>query len=430
MPTNLGGRSRRVVAVILDGLRRDFVTPELMPNLAGLRARATWFDGHRSVFPSCTRVVSSSFATGCLPVRHGLAGNTICLLDQGRLTLHDVGKPEFIDNKRRLTGNVLARPTLAERLAGRGGVIVFNNVSPGAAYMHDPDGHGFVYHRAGSFGPGRAPIRGEGALDVTPDAAGDLKATERFASEVVLERRPDFALLWTAEPDTSQHALALGSEAHHQVLAKADRHVGLVLRSVEQARGSGEDVLFLVGSDHGHETVTEVVDIAGELIGAGLKADAASDDVMVAPNGTAALIYVDSALGDRIPQIDRFLRAQVWAGQVFAADDLESGAGLPLGGGLAFAVAMAADEGLNPHGVPGRSFAAKPVAGKGDRIGFGQHGGLGRYEQSPVLIIEGDGFDGGRSVATRSSAVDIAPTVLRFLGLPFEQLDGRPLQDA
>ena len=167
---------RRVVAVILDGLRRDFVTPELMPTLTALRQRGSWFDAHRSVFPSCTRVVSSSFATGCLPARHGLAGNTVCLLDQGRLTLHDVGKPEFVGNKRRLTGNVLAMPTLAERLADSGGTIVFNNVSPGAAYMHDPDGHGFVYHRAGSFGPGRVPIEGQGALDVTPDVAGDWRA--------------------------------------------------------------------------------------------------------------------------------------------------------------------------------------------------------------------------------------------------------------
>ena len=420
---------RRVVAVILDGLRRDFVTPELMPVLTALRQRGSWFDAHRSVFPSCTRVVSSSFATGFLPARHGLAGNTICLLDQGRLTLHDVGKPEFVDNKRRLTGHVLAKPTLAQRLADGGGVIVFNNVSPGAAYMHDPDGYGFVYHRAGSFGPGRVPIEGEGALDVTGDVAGDRKATERFAAEVVLERRPDFALLWTAEPDTSQHALALGSPAHHRILAEADRHVGLVLQSVEQARAAGEDVLFLVGSDHGHETVSEVVDIGAELVAAGLKADADSDDVMVAPNGTGALVYVGLEHGERIPRIDRFLRAQTWAGRVFAADELESGAGLPSGGGLAFAVAMASDEGLNAHGVPGRSLAAKPVAGKGDRIGFGQHGGLGRFEQSPVLIVEGTGFEAGRKVGAASSAVDIAPTVLRFLGRQADGFDGRPLQD-
>ncbi|WP_204269753.1 hypothetical protein, partial [Klebsiella michiganensis] len=77
--------------------------------------------------------------------------------------LHDVGKPEFVDTKRRLTGTVLARPTLAERLADHGGAVIFNNVSPGAAYMHDPDGHGHVFHRAGSFGPGRRPIQGDAA---------------------------------------------------------------------------------------------------------------------------------------------------------------------------------------------------------------------------------------------------------------------------
>jgi hypothetical protein len=48
-----------------------------------------------------------------------------------------------------------AASSLAERLVTAGGSAVFSNVSPGAAYAHDPDGYGTVRHRAGSFGPGR-----------------------------------------------------------------------------------------------------------------------------------------------------------------------------------------------------------------------------------------------------------------------------------
>ena len=46
-----------------------------------------------------------------------------------------------------------------------------------------------------------------------------------------------------------------------------------------------------------------------------------------------------------------------------------------------------------------------------------------------MLIVEGTGFEAGRKVDAASSAVDIAPTVLRFLGRPADGLDGRPLQD-
>ena len=154
----------RVIAIMLDGLRRDFVRPGTTPNLCRLASRATVFEAHRSVFPSATRVVSAAFATGCHPARNGLQGNAMALMEDGRLVLHDAGKPEFLQHKRAVTGCSLAMPTLAERLACLGGAIVFNNVSPGAAYAHDPDGHGHVYHRAGSFGPGTHP----GARSVSP----------------------------------------------------------------------------------------------------------------------------------------------------------------------------------------------------------------------------------------------------------------------
>jgi arylsulfatase A-like enzyme len=419
--------TRRVVAVITDGLRRDLVTPELTPTIAALRKRGTWFGAHRSVFPSCTRVVSSSFSTGCLPSTHGLAGNSMCLVDNGRLVLHDVGKPEFVDEKRRLTGRVLNRPTLAERLARVGGGIVFNNVSPGAAYMHDPDGHGHVYHRAGSFAPGKVRIEGDDELLVVQGPDGDTEATRRFATEVVKERRPAYALLWLSEPDTTQHKVPLGSPRHREVLAATDRNVATVLAAVEDCRRAGEEILLLVGSDHGHETVIETIDVGGELVRAGLKQDAESDDVVVAPNGTGALVYVDPRHEARIGDIGRFLAAQAWSGQVFGRDRLAE-AGVPSGGGLAFAVAMAASETPSAFGVPGSSYAVGGASAKSKPVGCGQHGGLGRYEQSPYLIVEGAGFAPGAAVEAPTSAIDVAPTILRFLGQPEEELDGRALQ--
>lgn len=419
---------RRAVVLMLDGLRRDFVTPELMPRLAAFRARASWGANHHSVFPSVTRVVSSCVATGCRPARHGLAGNTIALAENGTLSLFDAGKPEFIADKQRLTGQALAMPTLAERLAPHGGVVVFNNVSPGAAYLHDPLGHGHVYHRAGSFGPGRVEITGERALAINGDLDGDATLVARFATEAIGDGRPALALAWLGHPDTTQHDCPLGSPQHHAALLRADSHAGIVIDAVDAARRRGEDILLLIGSDHGHQTVTGVIDIVGELIAAGLKASADSSDVVVAPNGTAALIYVDPEQADRARQLGAFLAGCPWVGRLIAPEDFAE-FGVPAGGDLAFAVAMAADdEALNAYGVPGLSLAAKPAGGKPDRLGCGQHGGLGRYEQSPVLMLEGPGFAAGAEIAAATSAIDLAPTLLAFLGHAADGLDGRPLQ--
>jgi len=45
-----------------------------------------------------------------------------------------------------------------------------------------------------------------------------------------------------------------------------------------------------------------------------------------------------------------------------------------------------------------------------------------------VLMVEGPGFAGGTSRAAAAHIVDLAPTILRHLGLPEVGMDGRALQ--
>lgn len=416
----------RVIAIMLDGLRRDFVRPDTTPNLCRFAAGVTVCQAHRSVFPSATRVVSAAFATGCHPARNGLQGNSMALMEEGRLVLHDAGKPEFLQHKRAVTGSSLAMPTLSERLACLGGAVVFNNVSPGAAYAHDPDGHGHVYHRAGSFGPGRVPVPEAAALAISLGLAGDSIMTRRFLDEAVAGEVA-YALLWLSEPDISQHGLALGSPEHLQLLGAVDALAGAVIDAVEARVAAGEDILLSVGSDHGHQTVSETIDVEASLVAAGLKAAPGSDDVVVAPNGTAALIYVHPDHADRVDAIADHLSAQPWAGAVMRGAAL-SDVGQDQKRGPAIALSMAASDTVNEFGVPGLSAAVKPAAGKADRTGCGQHGGLGTHEQAPFLMLSGRGFTPGDRRDAPTSAIDLAPTFLAHLGLPPEDLDGRALQ--
>lgn len=413
---------KRAVVVILDGVRRDSVTPALMPYVSAFAAEATRFAAHRSVFPSATRVVSSTMATGCFPARHGLQGNTAVLMEAGRLVRRDAGLPEFLQHRRSVTGASLAMPTMAQRLAPHGGAIICSNVSPGAAYTHDPDGHGHLYHRAGSYGPGRVPLAD--GLDIPCDIAGDRVMTERFID--ALSRQAALSMIWMGEPDHIQHAVPLGSPEHLAVLRAADGHAGMIIEAVAGLRAAGEDVLLIVGSDHGHETVSGVIDVEGALVAAGLKAAMDSGDVVSAANGCSCLIYVHPDERARIPAIGAFLRAQDWAGRVFDATDLAE-VGQSTAGGLAFAVSMRSSLEANEYGVPGLSLAAMPPEGKPDRMGYGQHGGLGVWEQSPFLLIAGRGFAEGAERQEPTSAVDIAPTVLAHLGVAAAALDGRAL---
>src|SRR5271170_7038824 len=86
------------------------------------------------------------------------------------------------------------------------------------------------------------------------------------------------------------------------------------------------------------------------------------------------------------------------------------------------AITMKADDRTNPYGVPGHSHIVRDSLESNDITGFGQHGGLGANEQRPFLFISGGGFAPGPR-HNRTSLIDIAPTVLRHLGLAAAGLD-------
>jgi len=419
---------RRAVLVICDGLRRDLISPELCPELTRLRARSRSFERHRSVFPSVTRSASASIATGCHPGRHGLHGNTMGLPDAEGYAVHNVGEPSFVDALRRATGRTLQVPTLAERLRNHGGAIVFSNVSPGGAYFQDPDGHGYVYHRAGSFAPGRTLVAARDHLDVTHDAAGDTRMTARFCDDVLTQRRPALVVLWLCEPDHTQHDAPLGSAAHLAAVQAADRCVAHVVETVQRLRASGEDIALLVGSDHGHETITEIVPVERELHAAGLKQRLDSNDVVVAPQGTSALVYFAPEALDRVDAVAEYLGTRPWAGEIVVGQALER-FGMQPSGGLRIAVSMAKAAGVNPYGIPGLSATAVRFDPNPAKLGCGQHGGMGEQEQQPFLFASGGGFAGSTRCEQPTSILDIAPTILRHLGVPFarESFDGVPL---
>ncbi len=417
---------KRVVIVICDSLRADLISPAHTPFLVELAERGTSFAAQRSVFPSTTRASSASIATGCLPARHGLYGNTQALDEGDGLVCRNVGAPDFRDRMRRATGRTLRVPTLAERLRWHDEIsVVCSNVSPGAAYFQDPDGHGYMYHVAGSYGPGLQPIDDPASATLKKGIAGDNAMTDRFCAEIVEERAPALALMWLSEPDYTGHHSPLGSPQHLEAIAAADANVRRVFETVRRLDPSGEDILFITGSDHGMETISEAIDLTGLLVAAGIKTGPDSRDVVVAPNGTAATIYFADAARGKIAATADFLAREDWAGGIFVGDQLTR-IGLPADTALQVAVSLAADDRINPHGIRGYCPIVADAGDPESKIGFGQHGGLGVNEQHPFLIAAGGGF--GARVETRpTSLIDIAPTALRHMHMDHDDMDGQAL---
>jgi hypothetical protein len=232
------------------------------------------------------------------------------------------------------------------------------------------------------------------------------------------------SVLWLANPDHTLHGVPLGSPAHHEALQEAEHCVAKVLRSIERLRNQGEEILLLVGSDHGQETIGDCIDVGQWLAEQGLAGWMESGHVAVASQGTAALLYATEMARGALLDVLGHMASTPWAADVVVGDELFQHGFAPLGGVVA-AVNMARHERSNVHGVVGQRWvAAEP--GKPAPIGSGQHGGWGPDETRPFLIAN----DGGRTigaVGARTSLVDIAPTMVRFLGRPLEGFDGLPL---
>ena len=361
------------VIVITDGLRRDSIEAQSTPALDVLRGESVWLRRHRSAAPSVTRVCSATIATGCYPLRHELAGNKLCLLDHGKLRLLDVGVPSFFSLCRELRGHVLGVPTLSQRTEAAGGLRMYGNASPGAAYVQDPTHRGHVFHRAGSFGP-RGELPQTEALNVSSDLAGDRAMTERFIDDLE-NQLAAVNLLWLGHPDTTQHHCPLGSPEHLEALRRTDENVSAVYACVDELRRKGKDVLFIAGSDHGHETVSGLVDIDKKLAEAGFESELASGRLVTAPNGTAALVYLQAPEAVRA-RLEAFFRQADWLSDVVCRRQFEL-YGISQAPALEFFLSLKSDPAaLNPYGVAGESLACL-VPGSPYPIGCGQHGGFG-----------------------------------------------------
>src|SRR5471032_2634441 len=127
---------RAQLVIVVDGLRPDYVTPDVMPRLYRFWQRGIVFSAHHSVFPTVTRVNASSFVTGAYPETHGLLGNTIYIPSVDAIKGLDTGERENLEAVERAEGRLLTAPTLGEILQANGRTLLgVSSGSTGSAYL-------------------------------------------------------------------------------------------------------------------------------------------------------------------------------------------------------------------------------------------------------------------------------------------------------
>ena len=428
-----------VLITVFDGLQPAQVTPTLMPNLARFASEGVTFSNHHPVFPSVTRVNAASMVTGRYPGAHGLAANTLVVRELDPYAPFSA----LEDTLTRLgdrTGRVLLAPTLADLLARHGmEYIAIGTGTTGNAFVHNPN----------AAASGGATIHPDFTLprelyaelqtrfgDWPPDAMPAVdrlaRAVDVMTGYILPERRPAAALIWFSEPDHAQHAHGVGSAESVHAVGAADEQFGRLLAHLENS-GRAADFDVMVTSDHGYSTIGGVVDLQAELDAAGFPSASSPGGVAVAPNGGSALFYVHDRDHDAVDALAAWLMSQPWCGSLLASEAVG-----PIEGALP--AALLGNDGerapdlsmsLTWNAAPNEAGYAGTAYATGGAPGLGQHGSMSRTEMRNILFARGSSFQTGIRVDSPSSSADIAPTVLRLLGLdPGVPMDGRPLTEA
>jgi Type I phosphodiesterase / nucleotide pyrophosphatase len=182
------GARRTHLVIVVDGLRPDYVTPEVMPRLAALGQRGIVFTAHHSVFPTVTRVNASSFVTGVYPEAHGLMGNTIYISRASATQTLDTGKRENLEQVERAEGRLLTAPTLSEMLRpqGRSLLAVSSGSSGATLLLNHTLATGGIVHYEFTRPPQLATEAGR-ILGAAPPAATPNDGRNQYAVDVIEE---------------------------------------------------------------------------------------------------------------------------------------------------------------------------------------------------------------------------------------------------
>lgn len=431
-----------ILITVFDGLRPDFVRPELTPTLWRLRENGVWFAESHSVYPSNTRVNAPALATGSFPATHTIPANRVFSAAVEPLALLDTGNHEHLQ-RLGTAQPLLGAPTLAAvlRAAGRR-TVVCGTGSPGCAYLLNPDAGepDLLFHpafcRPTELGAeieavvGPSPVAGTAAND--PERP--LRLVEygaRALAEVLVPRAgADVAYFWCTIPDGPQHRYGLGDPRSLQLLKGADRVFGELLQRLQATTGSEPDVF--VTADHGYVTVLRQIDLAASLREAGLVSRPDFKDTVIIPDGNSAHIHLLDGSEARRQRIAAFLLTQRWTAAVFSKGGAAAGT-LSLVDvnhqshrSPDLLCAFEWGTGANVFGVNGLSTGCGQIA-----VGAGDHGGISPFEMHNTLIASGPSFRRGWTDTAACGITDIAPTVLAILGLPRPpQWSGRELSEA
>ncbi len=423
----------RCLIIVVDGLRPDYITHDVMPALARFRDEGGFGENHHSVPPTLTRVNASSIVTGSYPRTHGMMGNQIYLPTVRRDRVVNTGNIDELRHMEEVLGGALLTvPTLGEILYAHGKVLfAASSGSTGSGFLlNHRVPAGALIHTEYVLPDSLEPLVNELLGPMPPLTRPSIRPVQR-AIDALLEIGIDHLdaealIVWITEPDGTAHRNGVGAPSTMEVLRTVDREIARLLAGL-----ASRDLLgttnILVASDHGFSTRTGRESMTALLVESGLKATLTSADIVLA----GGAISVNDGGRDRVAAIVRLLQETPWVGPVFtraAADSRTKGwvAGtLSLG-----SVMWNHDRSANILAMGDWTASTNEFGFAGEVLepGVASHGTMSPYDIRATLIVSGPDFKQRVRSTVPTGNADLAPTMLSLLGVPVpEHMDGRVL---
>lgn len=441
--------ARYLVIIVLDAFRPDYMPMAAMPAVSALaRSGVTYDSAWVAQIESLSPSGHASLGTGCLPKRTGVLGfewrdpvTQREALDgwppgvmAGMLErdLRESGVDSIAlamkgsDPSARVVAISSEKVYAADAIGGWAADYILHHIRdttrnmlvPGAVPNHAPPAGFFARPSLSA----RLPLSHFTDWDFLSTALA-LAAIEEFRPRVLMVNFPG------ADYYGHPYGGPATPKVFEQVVGGVDRNIGRIVQAYKDA-GIFDQTIFVVTADHG--MVPNVRAVTGSVTKDAVVA--AGGDYMFHTGGTAAYIYVkNQSKAHTVAQAVAKLPNVVGAYYLTEAHntlyyDLAPGISMPPALNAAHHYLLGTFAGPRAPDVVA-PFRENTI-GSQISSAHGDHGGLNWGAQHVPLIMSGPGVAPGRVSHFPARLIDVAPTVLRLLGLPSRAMDGLTLADA
>jgi predicted AlkP superfamily pyrophosphatase or phosphodiesterase len=425
---------RRHLLIVVDGLRPDYVTADVMPNLTALGKRGVVFSRHHAVYPTVTRVNASSISTGAYPEKHGLLGNTVFFPRVDATKFLDTSDRDNLLKVADAEGRLLTAPTLGESLQAAGRkMLVVSSGSSGSSFLNNHTVSGgailhYQYTLPAALGEDMKAI-GPPPAEGAPPGALDRYAVDAFLKIGLLRVDPSVTVMWLSDLDSTAHEKGVGAPVTVAVLRQVDGEIKRIEDGLKAA-GLFDSYDIWVTSDHGFSTHTGSIDLNTLLKPFARSLPDGSPRVVT----SGGAIYVRDGEAGAVSAIVTTLQKTVGVGAIFtrAPQPGSLDGGLP--GTLSFdAISWNHDRSAQILFSPDWTDAANEYGMRGTAASNGTagHGSSSPWDVHNTLIAAGPDLKRGVTIEAPSANIDFAPTFLRLLNIARpSSMQGRSLEEA